>query len=305
MDRRRFIASGAAVLLAHQFQIGRWLNAQTRDLPGGPVVWETEGVSYESVSALLEAFGGGKRLFADGPSRATVVIKPNLCLPDPGERGTTTSLAVVELFCRRLIAEGVKRIIVADHTLGNTLDFRGADLLALPKLYPEVKVLLANEERMFEPVDVPGKVLQRVERMKVLANADFFVNLATAKHHSGTHVSLGVKNLMGAIWNRSDFHTKMDLASAIGDLALAVRPSINVIDASRVLLSGGPTGPGTIVDAGRLYASRDIVAVDAVVASRYSFGGKSLRPSDVAHLRAAAENGVGEIELQRITVKKV
>jgi len=305
MDRRRFIAAGSAVLLAHQFHFGGWLKAQTGDLSSGPVVWEAEGISYESVSALFAAFGGSGKLLPDGSSGATVVIKPNLCLPDPGERGTTTSSTVVELFCRRLIADGVKRIIVADHTLKNTADFRSADLLALPKTYPEVKVLLANEERMFEPVDIPGKVLQRVERLKLLARADLFVNIATAKHHSATHVSLGVKNLMGAIWNRSDFHTKMDLASAIGDLALAIRPSITVIDASRVLLSGGPTGPGPIVDSGRLFAGRDIVAVDAVVTSRYAFGGKSLRPSDVAHLRAAAENGVGEIDLQRITVKKV
>jgi uncharacterized protein (DUF362 family) len=111
--------------------------------------------------------------------------------------------------------------------------------------------------------------------------------------------------IQGAIWNRNDFHTKMDLGQAIGDLALAVRPALTLIDASRVLLNGGPTGPGRVIAENRFFASLDMVAVDAVVTSRYGFGGRDVVPNEVAHLRAAFENGVGEIDIQKITVTKV
>ena len=269
------------------------------------MVYEAEGVSAEKITALFAALGGLGALLPVEVGNATVVLKPNFCLPDPPERATTTSPLVMELLCRYLIAGGVRRIIIADHTLNAGTAFDKHRLFDLPREFPEVKVVLANEERMYEPVEVKGKVLESVSSMKLLARADLLINLPAAKHHSATHVSLGVKNLMGVIWNRSDFHTKMDLAQAIGDLATVIRPALTIVDASRVLLTGGPTGPGKVVAGERLFASRDVVAVDAVVVSRYNFGDKSVSPMDVAHLRAAAANGVGELDLAKITVRKV
>jgi uncharacterized protein (DUF362 family) len=305
INRRRFLATSSAALLASQIPFSRFLHAESGGSAAMPTVWEAEGVTYEKVSALLEALGGLEKLLTVDPARATLVIKPNICLPDGALKGTTTSYAAIELFCKWFISHGLKKIIITDHTLQKTADFGKIDLVQLPATYPEVKLVLANEERMYEPVEVAGKVLKKVDRLKLLSKADMFINFATAKHHAATHVSLGVKNLMGAIWNRAEFHTKMDLAQAIGDLALALRPAITVIDAGSVLLNGGPVGPGPLVKDNRLFASRDIVAVDAVVASRYNFAEKSLSPNDIAHLRAAAENGVGEINLDKISVKKV
>lgn len=305
IKRRHFLAASIATLLAWQFPFARSLRTVQTISDGGSTVWEVEGVTYERISALLEALGGMKELIHVDPAKATVVIKPNFCLPDSIERGTTTSTAVIELFCQWFIAHGVRRIIVVDHTLQKTSDFEKIDIAKTLLTHPEVKLVLANEERMYEPIEVSGKVLQRIDRLKLLAKADLFINMATAKHHSATHVSLGVKNLMGVIWNRSDFHTKMDLSQAIGELALAVHPTITIIDASRVLLNGGPTGPGSVIKENRIFASRDIVAVDAVVVARYNFAGKSIAPNDIAHLRAAAENGIGEINLEKISVKKV
>jgi uncharacterized protein (DUF362 family) len=302
INRRRFLATSSAALLASQIPFSSILAAKASD---SSIVWEAEGVTYEKVSALLEALGGIEKLLTVEPARAAVVIKPNICLPDGAVKGTTTSYVAIEFFCKWLIAQGVRRIIIADHTLQKTADFSKIDLMQLPTIYPEVKLILANEERMYESVDVAGKVLKKVDTLKILSKADLFINFATAKHHSAAHVSLGLKNLMGAVWNRAEFHTKMDLAQAIGDLALVLRPAITVIDASRVLLNGGPTGPGPLVKDNRLFASRDIVAIDAVVASRYSFAEKNLSPNDIPHLRAAAENGVGEIQLEKISVKKV
>ena len=305
MDRRHFLATGSAAVLAAVAGLPRPLRAYASAPPEGPLVWETGSVSYDSVSSLFEAVGGTQKLISREIGQATIVLKPNFCLPQPGEAGTTTSAELLDILCRRLIADGARRIIITDHTLQKTSDFDNAAFMGLPKKYPEVKVALANEERMFEPVEVRGKVLKNTDPLKLLSKADLFINVATAKHHSATQVSLGTKNLMGAIWNRKDFHTKMDLGQAIGDLALVVRPAMTIVDASRVLLTGGPTGPGRVITENRCFAGLDMVAVDAVVTSRYSFGGREVAPKDVAHLLAAYENGVGEIDLQKIRVIRV
>lgn len=305
MDRRRFLAASSAALVGWHLPVARGIQFEAGQSNTNPVVWEVEGIAYDRVSGLLEALGGIQQLVPADPAKATVVIKPNLCLPDSSGRGTTTSSAAVELFCRWFIAQGVRKIVIVDHTLQKSSDFATAEIAKLATTYPEVKLVLANEERMYESIDVTGKVLRRTSRLKLLSKADLVVNFATAKHHAATHVSLGLKNLMGAIWDRAEFHTGMDLAQAIGDLSLAIRPALTVVDASRVLLNGGPTGPGPVVRDNRIFASRDIVAIDAVVVSRYNFGEKNLSPTDIAHLNAAAENGAGEIDLDKISLKKV
>jgi uncharacterized protein (DUF362 family) len=97
----------------------------------------------------------------------------------------------------------------------------------------------------------------------------------------------------------------MDLNQAIGDLAAHIRPHINIIDATRVLLTGGPTGPGNILKENKFFASRDIVALDAVVASRYNFGNKSSTAENIGHIKAAHHNDVGEIDLKKIAVEQI
>jgi uncharacterized protein (DUF362 family) len=306
MDRREFIITGAAAAAASAFPWGL-IGAE----PVKSLVWEVQGTTRASIKTIFSALGGVKTLggmakLADGDvSRATVLVKPNLCLPHPARMATTTSPEVIRALCEYLSELGVKRIIIADHTLQKTESFDKTEIAKLGEAGKSVKLVFANERRFFEPVEVEGKILKKTEVLKSLSRADLVINVATAKHHSATHVSLAAKNLMGLIWDRSEFHTRLDLHQAIGDLALAIQPDLNIIDASRVLLNGGPTGPGPVSKDGRLFAGKDIVALDSVVASRYDFGGRTLAPTEIAHLRAAHNNGVGEIDLAKIEIVKL
>ena len=299
MNRRSFLKIGTAALASNLSPLRRALGEGSK-----PVVWEAEGAPADAMGALFSSLGGLEKLVEGDLSRATVLIKPNICLPHPERMGTTTSPLVVDALCGLLIANGAKRIVIADHTLKSSR-FGQIELHGVAGKYPEVKLLLANEQRLFQPVAVDGKVLKQTDILKMVRRADLFINLATAKHHSATGVSLAIKNLMGAIWDRTGFHTRLDLSQAIADLALAVRPSLSIIDASRVLLGGGPTGPGPVVRENRLFAGFDILALDAVVASRYPFGERPLSARQVGHLRAAYENGVGEIDIEKIRVEKI
>ena len=53
------------------------------------------------------------------------------------------------------------------------------------------------------------------------------------------------------------------------------------------------------------FAGLDMLALDAVVASRYNFGGKNLTAKTVPHLWASYQNGIGEIDLQKIQIEKI
>ncbi len=300
MDRREFIRTGTAAVAASLLP----LNLSSAE-GAGSIVWEITGAPKPALDALFTELGGIKALLEAEPAKVSVLIKPNLCLPHPGKMATTTSSATVDALCTLLGEWGVKKITIADHTLQNANRFAKTEMAKMAAEHTHVELVFANEQRYFEPVEVEGKVLKKTEVLKLLARTDLVINFATAKHHSATGVSLALKNLMGTIWNRSEFHTKLGLHQAIGDLALAVRPHLNLIDAGRVLLNGGPTGPGPVIKGERLFASTDIVALDSIVASRYAFGGRTLKGTDISHLVAAHKNHLGEIDPEKIEAKKL
>jgi uncharacterized protein (DUF362 family) len=270
-----------------------------------PKVYELEAISKENIEKVFNELGGLNSFIKGELSKATIVIKPNLCLPHPDESGTITSSTSMDLLLDYLTGSGIKKIIITDHTLQNADEFKEIEIQNIIKKYPDVKLVLADDERLYETKEINGKALKKTAILKLLSRADLLINFATAKHHAATHVSLAIKNLMGLIWNRAVFHIGMDLHRAIADLAMEIKPQINIIDAERVLLKGGPQGPGPILEEKKMFVSKDILALDSVVVSRYGFGGKSLSAKEVKHLMAAYENGIGEIDIEKIEVVKI
>jgi uncharacterized protein (DUF362 family) len=75
-----------------------------------------------------------------------------------------------------------------------------------------------------------------------------------------------------------------------------------VVDAIRVLTANGPTG-GDLNDVEKLdtvIAGTDIVAADSYAATLFD-----LRGDDIPYVRAAAQMGLGEIDLDRVDVRRV
>jgi len=297
MKRRTFIKSGVGAVLASCLPI-RLFPASGNAV----TVYEITGDPALAVSDLFSAMGGIGKLIGSDLSKASVLIKPNLCLPHKDTNGTITSVALVRALCEYLTSQGVGRIIIADHTLQTADKFETNEIVTYARSNPQISLILADEQRYYVPRPVDGKVLKATETLKILDKVNYFINLATAKHHSATHVSLCTKNLMGVIWDRKVFHTEIDLDQALADLAMVVHPHLNIVDASRILLNRGPVGPGPLEKPGKIYAGTDIIAVDSVVTSAYNFGGKSLSAKEVAHLWASYKSGAGEIDLEKIEV---
>jgi uncharacterized protein (DUF362 family) len=72
------------------------------------------------------------------------------------------------------------------------------------------------------------------------------------------------------------------------------------MDASRILLTNGPKGPGKIREPNEVIVSFSPVAVDA-----YACGLFDLAPTDVPYIVKASELGLGEYDPEKIQVVRV
>jgi uncharacterized protein (DUF362 family) len=130
--------------------------------------------------------------------------------------------------------------------------------------------------------------------------ADVVIDVPIAKHHNLARLTLGMKNLMGVIRDRSAIH--FNLGQRIADLNSRVRPALTVVDAVRILVAHGPSG-GDLNDVKKMdtvIASADIVAADSFAATLF---GK--KPDDLAYVRAAAAMGLGKSDLNNLKIEEI
>jgi uncharacterized protein (DUF362 family) len=119
------------------------------------------------------------------------------------------------------------------------------------------------------------------------------------KHHSIAKLTMSIKNMMGLVWNREYFHST-NLNQTIAELIAYRKPDLIIMDAIKGITDHGPIGPGTIKEWDQVIFGFDPVAVDAYGADLFG-----VAPTDIPHISKAAELGVGEIDLKKITVQKV
>jgi len=302
MRRREFLKTGTAAvsgLLLSKFA-PRGLTAESALEKSK--VWITEGDPYASARKLVEATGGLETMI---PPNGVVLVKPNIGFPGLPNWGVTTDPEFLAAVLDLCIEAGAKRVIVIDHPVGASPErnLQKSGIGAVCEARDKVQLLIASEQRFFQPVTIPGaKALLNTETSKILSKVDFFINLPTAKHHSVTTVSLGLKNLMGMIWNRVPCHEEMDLNQAIADIALAVKPALTILDARYSLLTNGPTGPGQVEETNRYLAGFDPVAVDAIGVELAAWENRKTTGEQVDHLRRAAEAGIGVVERDQIAL---
>jgi uncharacterized protein (DUF362 family) len=118
------------------------------------------------------------------------------------------------------------------------------------------------------------------------------------KHHSLSRATLGMKNWFGAVvGRRSNLHQRITQVCA--ELGAAFRPTLTVIDATRILTSGGPTG-GSLA----LVKPVDCIAVatDPVAAEAWGASLLDLGPEQLPHIAIAARLGLGTADWQSVTV---
>jgi len=257
------------------------------------------------VNAAVEAFGGPDAIFKPGDR---VVIKPNLAWGRAPEIGANTHPEVLGSVIQLAKQARAAEILVVEHSCDKsmvTFEMSGAQQVCEDMRVPLISL---DKESMYDEQAIPGGVnIQRDMIARELLECDVYINLPCLKHHGATKATVGMKNQMGANWDRQHYHRfgrqsggQSNLHQNIADLATALRPTLVIVDATRALKTNGPKGPGQLDETNAVIVSHDIVTADALGAQMLG-----IEPGDVEHITLAATAGVGEADLEGLQIARV
>jgi uncharacterized protein (DUF362 family) len=247
----------------------------------------------------ITALGGIERFVRSGDD---VIIKPNICVDyHPPEYAATTNPTVVATLVTLCLGAGARRVRVMDMPFGGTPE----SAYAVSGIEAAVQAAGGEMEVMspvkFTKFDIPaGQDITAWDVYRDVIEANVLINVPIAKHHSLARLSLGAKNLLGVITRPNQIHR--NLGQRVADLASLVRPTLTVVDAVRILVTHGPTG-GSLNDVQQtdtVIASHDLVAADAWATTLFGLTG-----SDIGYVKAAAEMGLGTMDLGSVKVEEV
>lgn len=299
LNRRDFIKTSGAIAVGTV--LPTVLKAQETKAIDIAVV---KGSPDSNVKQAFKALGGIQKFVK---LNATILLKPNVSFPNPVNFGSTTNPEVVKAVAKACVEAGAKRIIVIDHTMRDSDQcFKRTGLNAALQGLDGVKLLSIENENLYTEVSVPeGEAIKTVKIIKLLERCDLLINMPCAKSHVATDVSFGLKNLMGLIWDRNFFHNSTDLHTAIAELAKVIVPQLTFLDAQKALVTNGPTGPGKVQQLDTLIAGIDPLAVDTYALSMANWNNRSHSVSSVKHLAYAAKLGIGESNLEKLTIEHI
>lgn len=242
--------------------------------------------------AALDKLGGISRFISPGEK---VLIKPNVGWDRQPEQAANTNpdlVGAVVSLCREARAA---EVWVSDVSINDPYrSFARSGIEAA--VNRAGGTVLYVSENDFVPTDLQGNVLGVWPVSGFFHQVDKVINLPVVKNHSLSKCTIAMKNWFGILGGqRNRLHQEINLS--IADLAAAVRPTLTITDATRVLVSNGPTG-GSLSDVASfdtIVAGLDEVALDA-----YSLRFLGLTVQDVPFLAAGEKRGVGVTDWQSL-----
>ena len=236
-----------------------------------------------------------------------VVVKPNMSWPQPPEMGANVHPDIVAEVVRLCRQAGAREVKVFDNSLASATTCYEASGIASAARAAGAEVVLCARHR-FRTVRFDDPRVRNLTEWPLYEDAlqaDVLVNLAVAKVHNLTHVTLCMKNLMGAQGgDRGKMH--QGIHQNLADLNVVVRPTFNILDATRVMIRSGPGGGRAeyVVRADTILAGTSAVTVDAWAADPANLpwpkGHHDL--AAVEHVALGAAAGLGTADPGRIEV---
>jgi uncharacterized protein (DUF362 family) len=305
MDRREFLKRSAqyAAVGAASMTLPAIIE-QVYAADKEPQLVVSSGAPGPATRAALNAFGGMRRFVKQGDK---VVIKPNMSFPNPPDWGSTTHPDVVRELTKACVEAGASSVLILDNPLRSAeLCLERSGVRKACSDLPQTQVQGPTNKTFYEEVKIPaGKALTSTMVMKKVLESNVLIAVPVAKSHSATGVSMALKGMMGLIYDRKDFHLNLDIDVAVVDLCTVLRPKLTVIDASRILSEGGPSGPGKVIPMNKIIASRDMVAADSMAVELGTWYGRKFKGRQVKHIQLADQRGIGNMDISSQTVKEV
>lgn len=247
--------------------------------------------------AAVDAIGGMKRFVKSGQ---VVVVKPNICTAMAPEYAATTNPEIVATLITMCKEAGASSVKVLDYPWGSIrTNYKESGIEAA--VQQAGGEMIAITPVKWKKVEIPkAKLLKSVEIFDDVLKADVLINVPIAKQHGLSRLTLGMKNLMGVVSYREQFHTAM--GTYLSDLLLQVKPAFTLMDAVRILTDGGPGGGSLdwVKKLDTVVASTDIVAVDSFSTSFFG-----LKPEDIETIQTGAKYGLGTTDLTKLKISEV
>jgi uncharacterized protein (DUF362 family) len=251
---------------------------------GAPAVAARGGRPAENVRRAVAALGGMERFVRPGEK---VLIKPNIGWDRLPEQAANTDPEVVAELVRLCRSAGAGRVVVTDISCNDPRRCFARSGIAAAAGAAGATVIAARDLRLV-PAALGG-LAAGTEVIAELLAADRVINVPVAKQHGLSQATLGMKNWIGVLGpGRNRLH--QSIHRAIAELAATFRPTLTVMDATRVLLANGPQG-GSLADVrfvGAVAAGLDPVACDAWGAAQIG-----LDPQRLGFIREAEQRGLG------------
>lgn len=210
----------------------------------------------------IDAIGGIARFVRSGD---TVLIKPNVAFERPAALGATTNPEVLAELIGLCKEAGAREVRVADNPIESPESCFARTGIRKATHDAGARLFLPRHGS-FSTLAVPGAtwIAQWPFFWDPFRGVDKVIGIAPVKDHNLCRASMTTKNWYGLLGGRrNQFH--QDIHGIIADLALMLRPTLVVLDGTRVLYRSGPTG-GSLDDvrAGKtIAASTDSLACDA------------------------------------------
>jgi uncharacterized protein (DUF362 family) len=237
------------------------------------------------VRAAVDHLGGISRFIRPGER---VLIKPNVGWDRQPEEAANTHPELVGAVVRLCLTAGASQVWVTDVSVNDPYRSfaRSGIEETVQKAGGKIRYTTDND---FVQTDLQGEVLKVWPVSRFYHEVDRVINMPIVKHHSLSKCTIALKNWYGVLGGRRNrLHQKIN--ESIADLAAAIRPTLTLVDATRVLIRNGPTG-GSLADVSvenTILAGEDAVALDA-----WSLRYLDLSVADVPYLGLAEQQGVG------------
>lgn len=265
---------------------------------GGPEVWAFRGTDKAALMrAVLKTISENGGF---GEQARSLALKINASWWRTPAQGANTHPALVDAFIKGCKSAGTRDIVMPDMPCDPPeKSFKRSGLLDVAEDNNVRMINLWDDSCRFKEVAIPGgKKLKKAMVSADCLDPDVLINFPVAKSHRAAKMTCAMKNWMGIDKNRKEWH-RIDLPQCIADFSTYIAPAWTIVDATRVMVTKGPKGPGKLKHPNMVILSKDQVAADACAALLMF---KS--PLQVPSLKIADDMKMGIIDTAAMTIHR-
>jgi hypothetical protein len=317
LSRREFLigCTHTAAALA----LSRWVSLPSMSAVGQgfPSVSVAQGEDQdtpgEMLATALEGIGGMERFVKPGQ---TVAIKPNATWAYPPHTASSSDPEFLRAVIAAVQEAGAGRIIVMDHCSIEPGTVEALRISGIGRVVNDMGVEHIFPDRFNAPrsvytkIELPhGRAYQEIGVIKAAVEADVRINLAVAKTHNVTKMTMCLKHMMGFLQIPGLLHAKLEQGIADLSTPSAIQSQLHLLEAIRVRMPygsyrvcAGPetdlTHPHIVVRRNTVIAGTDPVLIDAYGCLHFY----DAQPQELTHLQRAFDSGCGEMDVEAAQV---